>query len=319
VPPAPIFIVGCPRSGTGLVRNLLRSHPNLSFPRESHFIVPFYRAYGDPRTEREAIDLATRILATYWIRRWRLDVGPERFGGFRSFREVTSLLFELYAQREGKPRWGDKTPHYVTGIATLVELFPDARVIHIVRDGRDVALSWLDTQLEPGNLYTAAVEWRARVTAGRLAGSRLPRQNYLEVQYETVLSDLPAAMRTICEFVGEPYTDAVLIPNPPPVEPDVKFYGVSLTEVVPGNIGKWKARMTTGDRWLFESIAGDLLGELGYEVEGRVRQISWLERGFWKAHHTIVRLIRRRTAATNPGLLRTTWEFGVAGLRRRFR
>jgi Sulfotransferase family len=65
---APIFIVGCPRSGTNLLRDLLRSHPRLAFPGESHFIPEFYKGYGDPKNEREARRLGARILRVNWVR-----------------------------------------------------------------------------------------------------------------------------------------------------------------------------------------------------------------------------------------------------------
>jgi hypothetical protein len=196
---APIFIVGCPRSGTTLLRDLLRSHPRLTFPPESHFLPAFYRGYGDPRSEREAVALARRILRLEWIRLWRLPLTAAEFAADRSFRDVLVRLYGAWAGREHKARWGDKTPHYVTAIPTLREIFPAGQIIHIVRDGRDVALSWLRTGLEPRNLFVAARLWKQYVSAGRAAGVGLPRAAYLEVRYEALLS-APADTRRAPKF-----------------------------------------------------------------------------------------------------------------------
>jgi hypothetical protein len=312
---APIFIVGCPRSGTTLLRNLLRSHPHITFPRESHFIPSFYRAYGDPLDEREALEVANRILALSWFKRWQLDLTPDRFSGCRSFRAIVETLFDAWARKEGKPRWGDKTPHYVTEIPTLLELFPEAKIIHIYRDGRDVALSWLRARLEPGNLYMAARLWRTAVAAARRVGAVAPAETFLEVRYETLLAELPETMRGICEFVGEPFCEEVLRPSPlGPAPGDRRVRSVSTTVVVPSNVAKWKSKMSAGTRAFFESVAGDMLDELGYPTGSRRRRITGVERVFWTNHHRAVRVSRRLGDAFKPTAVRTLWEFGLAGL-----
>lgn len=313
---APIFIVGCPRSGTTLLRNLLRSHPNLTFPRESHFIPPFYRSYGDPQNERDAIALAERVLSLSWIKRWQLQARPEQFAGCRTFRAFVSALFECWADSEAKPRWGDKTPHYVTEIPTLLRLFPAARIIHIYRDGRDVALSWVKSKLDPGNLYTAAMLWQSWVTAGRRASALLPDDAYLEVRYEELVAHLAPTMKDVCRFVQEPFTEDVLRPNPLPQGGRIKALTVSTTEVVSTNVDKWKSEMTESDRRLFATVAGDLLEELGYEAAGRPRRISPMERMIWRGHHLVVRSADRMRLVLDPVHIRTAWEFRWAEARR---
>jgi hypothetical protein len=85
---SPIFIVGCPRSGTNLLRDLLRSHPHLAFPDESHFIPEFYSGYGDPKNEHEARSLAARILNLHWVQAWRLELDLSLFANDRSYRRM---------------------------------------------------------------------------------------------------------------------------------------------------------------------------------------------------------------------------------------
>jgi hypothetical protein len=307
---APIFIVGCPRSGTTMLRNLLCAHPHLTFPGESHFIPDFYRGYGDPRDAREARRLAARILKVSWVRRWELPLDADSFADCRSFREVLCCLFEAWARQENKPRWGEKTPGYVNEIPLLVKLFPGARIIHIYRDGRDVALSWIRTRYHPHNVYTAAKMWKSWVSAGRRAGAALPRETYLEVCYEQLLQEPRANMQRVCEFIGEPFDEKVLRPSRP-FRPGARQRQPLSAEIISTNFGKWKTGMPYRDQVMFESVAGDLLETLGYETEGRVRHISIAERLAWNLHqhfwYTVPRLRELQKQAYRTTMLQKIW------------
>lgn len=294
---SPIFIVGCMRSGTSLLRNLLSSHPRLTFPHESNFIPKLYRAYGDPRNAREARRLATKLLKLPWVRRWEVGLEPEGLADCRSYREMVSRIFEAFARKRGRPRWGDKTPGYAAEIPTLVEIFPSAKILHIYRDGRDVALSWIPFPYGPSNTLTAAVAWRDLVRTGRRDGAALPAGSYLEVRYEALLTRLRETMERVCDFIEEPFTDAVLRPTvylhhrsrtaagAPP--------GPQEAAVLQANHSKWKHAMPLRDRVLFESVAGDLLEELGYETEGHSRRIMPLEHVRWRLHSAFREVVNR--------------------------
>lgn len=318
---APIFIVGCQRSGTTMLRDLLRSHPHLTFPDESHFIPAFYRAYGDPRTAWEAHRLAARILKLSWVRRWGLRLEADSFADCRSFREILCRLYEAWARRENKPRWGDKTPYYVTEIPLLLKLFPEARIIHIYRDGRDVALSWLQSRYVPQNIYTAARLWKSWTSAGRQAGAALPRETYLEVCYERLLQQPRETIQRVCEFVGEPFDERLLRLRPPARDPrfDPSPHKRSPEFIMPANCTKWKTRMAAKDRVTFESAAGDLLGALGYETEGHTRRITGAERLAWNWHHYLVWCARTLWAMRLPAFCTTMLRMSWAKARSRFR
>jgi hypothetical protein len=90
---APIFIIGSGRSGTGLFRDLLRSHPRLSFPPESHFIPDFYPAFGDPADDAEARRLGEAILTRSRVREWPLEVDLAEFEGQRTFAGVATVIY----------------------------------------------------------------------------------------------------------------------------------------------------------------------------------------------------------------------------------
>ena len=178
---------------------------------------------------------------------------------------------------------GDKTPHYVADIPVLLRIFPDAKVLHIYRDGRDVALSWLGTEFGPTNVFGAATTWRRLVASGRRDGASRPG-SYLEVRYEELLEAPERTMRSICEFVGEPFVEAVLTPAVRGrwYAPRRASAGTlrERTEVERDNREKWRTQMVQADREMFESVAGDLLTELGYEVEGLARPMPGLRRAW---------------------------------------
>ncbi len=224
-----------------------------------------------------------------------------------------SELFDAWARQDGKPRWGDKTPHYVREIPTLLQLFPDAKVIHIYRDGRDVALSWLRSKLLPRNLFTAATLWRSWVQAGRRAGAALSADSYLEVRYEQLVAAPDRTMQSICAFVHEPFCHEVLTMNALPRGPRIDALTVSKTHIVSTNVEKWKTQLSEDDRRLFASVAGDLLDELGYPSPDRARPILPMERMMWRSHQTLMSAASRAALAWDPRHVRTAWEFFRAG------
>jgi hypothetical protein len=294
----PVFVVGAPRSGTGLLRNLLRTHPNLSFPSESHFLPHFYRAYGDPTSDAEAVALARRILSFDRVRRWGLDLAAESFADCRSYRALVDRIYSAWAAGEGKPRWGDKTPHYVAHLRTLAEIFPSLKVLHIIRDGRAVSSSWAAHPAGPGNHYVAARLWTVRVRAGRSGGASLPPGSYLEVRYEALLADPDAALRNVYAFLDEDVPDGATTLNPLPLPPSRYFRGIAGTEIATGNADAWRERMSVRQRRRVEAVAGPLLAELGYPVEGEARAVPACESLFWRAH-AVARHYARLLA--NPG------------------
>jgi hypothetical protein len=323
----PIFVVGCRRSGTSLLRDLLRSHPRLSFPLPSFFIPKLYRAYGDPCDGYEARRLASIVLRIDWVRKWGLKLIPSDFESCRSYRELVSRLFEAWARNEGKHRWGDKTPDYVADIPTILEIFPSAKIIHIYRDGRDVALSWLRSGYGVHNIFMAAARWKECVNAGRTAGAAVSANSYTEVRYETLLSHPESTLRDICVFLGESYCPEMLKPNFLERQPYPLWVGareptwVSEREIVSSNSGKWKTAMLASDLALFESVAGDLLEALGYEAGEHRRRTSLAACAWWKLHNrlrTILwRLNTKRKRRWVPSLFILQWAVLRSRLRRR--
>ena len=277
---APFFIVGSPRSGTGLLRDLVRAHPAIEIPSESHFIPAFFHGYRDPLSERTARTLARRILALRRVRRWRLDLAPSDFASCRTYAELVGRMYAAYAARSAKVRWGDKTPQYVLEIPVLRAMFPDCRILHIYRDGRDVWRSWRATSFGPANAYVAAKAWARFVAAGRAAGRCLDRNTYMEVRYEDLLAEPERMMRAVCDFLGESFDTAMLQPMAPPIGGDrdrpAADGGIART-----NSGRWRPELPVEDRRVFEAVAGSVLADLGYELEGHDASVGRIARIRW--------------------------------------
>jgi hypothetical protein len=186
----PIFIVGCQRSGTTLLRLMLDSHPNISCGPETRFLQDFAKLtseswdrlslYGFPKT--------------YW-----LDKSAEFFDSFQA----------EYAKSRGKERWADKTPRYALTLGYINELFPTCQIVHVIRDGRDVVASHRD-RWGYWSAVKAAEKWPRYVKAARRVGERLADDRYTEVRYERLVLDTEATLRPLLSFLGEPWDDAVL-------------------------------------------------------------------------------------------------------------
>ena len=137
---------------------MLDSHPELAVPPESHFALA-----DSPRSLRRALRREP------WFALWEIEAPDvDRLG----CADAVRALFAAYAATRGKPRYADKTPHYVSHLPRLAARFPEARFVHVVRDGRDVALSLLEVPWGPDAIEDAALHWRRRVLEGRAAASR---------------------------------------------------------------------------------------------------------------------------------------------------
>ena len=294
----PIFVVGCPRSGTTLLRDLLRSHPRLSFPHESGGLPGLYRVHGDPRSDREARLLAADFLGSHSVRQWNPGLRPADLERGRTFAAVVTPAYELWARGEGKPRWGDKTPLHVLEIPQLVGLFPTAQFVHLVRDGRDVALSLAGKGWGQRCAYTAAVQWRRCVEAGLADGRPLGASCYHELSYEELLAAPESTLRRLCAFLDEDFVPALLRPSriPLPAARPPQWAPGLADRLDAAGVARWKRELPADEEVVFESVAGDLLRRLGYETHGETRALGRLECARWEARDLLALTRWRLTA-----------------------
>jgi hypothetical protein len=292
-PPAP-FVVGLGRSGTTLLRLMLDAHPALTIPPETHFLPPLIQASG---TLRFDADRAAKLMVEGRHRRWS-DFGLDSDELVRRLREIEPFntpdavraFYRLYAEKQGKPRWGDKTPDYVRKMRKLELTLPEARFIHLIRDGRDAGLSHnariarrgVRDPLPPADL---ARRWVVRVRKARELAAHL--SGYLELRYEDLVTDAEPALRTACDLIALDYDPAMLdyhrharerlqemagelpaVAGRPAREAGERLAAHAMATKPPSQerIARWKQEMNREDLVEFEAVAGDLLAELGYET-----------------------------------------------------
>ena len=199
----PFFILGCVRSGTTLLRDVLRRHPNLASPEETHF----YR-WGDPFGTAMAI---APLLNNPDLRRHReLDgISHEEFevllAGTSSKADLCAKYMNLYLSKSGQQgkRWFDKTPQNVNGSALIASQFPNARFVHIVRDPVDVVSSLrVGKVMKIESLVGACNYWLESVQILDVLKNAYPRRVY-EVRYEDLTADFLPGLEKIVNFIGE--------------------------------------------------------------------------------------------------------------------
>ena len=208
-PPVP-FVVGMNRSGTTLLRMMLDAHPDLTIPPETHFVPDLIKAAReDDATPESALE------AMKSAREWG-DFGfsdEEMLGRLRALPEIkpgpaVRTFYDAYTEEQGKPRWGEKTPTYVQKMKLIQRAIPEARFVHVIRDGRDVALSVLDRTVRDLTAGDVAKRWQKKITKAREDSPKL--HHYMEIRYEDLILDTEPVLRSVCEFIELPWDDALL-------------------------------------------------------------------------------------------------------------
>ena len=268
----PLILLGVSRSGTTLLRVILDRSPGLAIPDESFFVPLLARRHGRTIDAERFLDDASRVPT---IRDWGIssaDVEGRLRSGMPTG-EAIAAIFEAFAAAAGKPRWGDKTPMYMRHLGLLDELFPEAQYVHLIRDGRDAALSFLQmpegtftrTWAHPGTVAQFACLWRKEVGDARTLGRRVGATRYHEVRYEALVADAESAVRGICRFAAIAFEPAML-DYTGSVDVSAKPHQQRLLTPPTTGVRSWREDMSAADAAAFDAVAGDLLGELGYDA-----------------------------------------------------
>lgn len=292
------FFVGCGRSGTTLVRALVDAHPDMAIPPESHFVVAQAPKAGrafDPAALVSALDASERF-ALWGLDRDAIAGAVHTVGG--SYPDAVRAVFALWAHRQGKARYGDKTPGYVVHLPVIAGLFPEAVVVHVVRDGRDVAASFVELGWA-GTAEEAALHWRLRVSRGRRAGRELGPGRYHELRYEDLVADPEHSLRALCDAIDLPFSPAMVDHRAGAAEvartTSHPEYHPHLAEPLTADLRDWRRDLEPSTLARIELVAGPVLAGLGYEPSGarpsaRDRAVVASRRARWEAHRVTRRL-----------------------------
>jgi hypothetical protein len=286
-PPAP-FVVGVARSGTTLLRLQLDAHPELAIPPETGwgFVAG---ELARPKCGPKGLIRALRELETW------PDLGFDEARVLAVLRDVEPwsgaaglrALWQAYAARHGKPRWGDKTPLHLRCMPDLSALIPEAHFIHVIRDGRDVAASVKALPFAPGDgsIEAIAEDWQRAIRVARGVAEKL--QHYQEVRYERLVNEPEAVLRELCDWLDLRFDSAMLRAHERARsrfkelaaerlvggivitrEERLRNHTHALQPPNPDRIGRWRRALTADEVLRFEATAGSFLAELGYPLAG---------------------------------------------------
>ena len=283
---SPLFILGAPRSGTTYLASLLKQS-RFGAPFETHFVVKYYlrlSRYGKLNEFANFESLLKDIFKERAVQQWRLDFDPrawfeelgEELGEDFGYAAIAEKVCRLAARKQGAECWGDKTPGYLTQLQHIDRLYPKARYIYIVRDGRDVAQSLLQKDWGPNNLMVCADYWKDYNRDDSRLITLAEQGRLYSIRYEDLLADVETHTEEIYRFLGETF--------------DAEALQSVMGEAKSDNCYKWKSTLTERQVQLFERTAGDTLRRFGYEATQKEQGLSIGLSGYWRLHDFMCRM-----------------------------
>lgn len=275
----PVFVVGCPRSGTTMLQLMLHSHPRIAVPPETRYLIPAYlrrRSFGDMRLAQRRRALAEWVAGDRTTKFKELKIDKDEYvrqavEGPGSLGSVLGLTFKMYADRFGKVRWGDKRPSYVKQIDYLLRMFPDAQFIHLIRDGRDCVASLKEMPWYAHNSFHAVSTWAEAIDAGVKLRRTMPEDAYYELRYEDLTDDPSTELKKLCVFLEEDFDPAMISPREAAsvaVPAHKVWHSNTHSDVTRARVGTWANRLDAWEVSLCEQVLGERLAANGYELTG---------------------------------------------------
>lgn len=291
----PIFIIGSERSGTTLLMTMIGTHPRIAVPEVAWYYPrfrPYLHTYGDLGQTHNLRTLANEMVFGLKTPFFGMKVNPAvvvdeiiEAAPEKSYAGLYSALFERYAREQGRPRWGEKTPHNLFFVKEILEDFPNAQFVFLTRDGRDASSEYLNSAFGPTNIYCAAEIWKLCQNAVKPARASLRAHQWLDIQYETLVKRPEEELKKVCDFLGESYSPAMLdffkgdIAQRRGATRDHAPLGKPVSTEY---IGRYKTELSLRDQRIFATVAGDELREAGYVVDAEPWPLSDAERAHYR-------------------------------------
>jgi hypothetical protein len=273
----PIFVVGCPRSGTTMLSLMIHAHPRLAMPPESRFLIRAWRnraKFGDLSTPKQRLALGKACVRTgSKVRDLGLDPqqvldaileAPPTMGS------AFGTVFKMYADKHGATRWGDKRPAYYQEVDVLLRLFPDAQIVHIVRDGRANVASLKKMPWWPFDSIGSMAAWSQAEYCSRRNARRLPEDVFHVIRYESLVAEPEPVLRELCAFLQEDFHPAMLEPSEVrEVVPDKKTWHTNLNNSVSTDrVESWRKGLDAWELGLMETVLRRKLTRWDYRLSG---------------------------------------------------
>jgi len=272
----PVFLVGCPRSGTTLLYSMLVASGGFAVYRKETYFYDLLPRFPDLATGQGQQRFAREFLQGYLGHVPGLDVEPLVLNALRQCRhagEFLPLLMTGIAHAQQMDRWIEATPAHVLCMKEIERAVPDALFVHVIRDGRDCALSnnlqrWIPTLPwdKTRRLGVAALLWEWMVRAGRSYGRANP-SSYMELRFEDLIGSPSETLNRVGAFIDHDLAYDRIRQNPVHAmkHPNTSFREErSRADFKP--VGRWKEKLTDDDVRLCEALVGPGLTEIGYPL-----------------------------------------------------
>jgi hypothetical protein len=291
---------------------MLNMHPSLHVPVELfglYSALPWrLRFYGDLEDPFNRLLLARDLGGIGQLKEFGVALDSQsladRIGQSRKdLPGIVQAFYDELLKGSGKSRIGDKTPNNGPYLERIARTCPEAGILHLVRDGRDVALSSMDSRggINFRNTFELGLGWGTGNLRRAEFGVRHPGR-YLRVYYEDLVRDPEGQLRGVCEFLGEPYDSRMLehaggeFARKNAV--NLEHHANLARPVMPHNVGKWRREMSPRHRCLYEALSGKALEAFGYATGARPPVPGWWVLGMGQALATAGRRVGRGVRAT---------------------
>jgi hypothetical protein len=256
---------------------MIHAHPRMAMPPESRFLLKTWRnraKWGDLSTPQQRMALAKACVRTgSKVRDLGLDpdetleailAAPPTLGS------AYGTIFKMFADKHGAARWGDKRPAYYQEVDVLLRLFPDAQIVHIVRDGRANVASLKRMPWWNFDSIDSMITWSQAEYCSRHKAKRLPEDVFHVIRYESLVADPEPVLRELCAFLQEDFHPAMLDPSEVrDVVPEKKVWHEGLKGAVSTDrVESWRKGLEPWELGLMETVLRRKLQRWDYPISG---------------------------------------------------
>jgi len=274
----PIFIIGTERSGTNLLRLMLNIHENIYVPHPPHILknfTPLLKHYGDLSSEENFMNLLTDVVKSIRLHpyKWEFDIEIKNIRKKvqeKSLFGIFSAIYEDALKHKDKKRYCCKSTFMIHHVDEILQIYPNAQFIFMIRDGRDVAVSAKKSIFNHFHPYFTAKLWSKESKVGLSLIKNLSEKQISLVKYEDLTKDSSKVLQEICIFLNEPFSEKL-----------IEFHKTKEAElsgslspswentkkpVLKTNYNKFKKELSQEEIDIFESISKDELQKFNYQL-----------------------------------------------------
>ncbi len=290
----PLFIVGTERSGSNLLRAILNSHKNIAIPHPPHIMKEFgprMNRYGDLTIDKNfyrLIDDVIKLVQLHFVS-WPVKLDSEdifKKSEAKTLYAVNAVIYDGYREHMKKNRWGCKSTFMIHYVEDILKVHPNSRFIHLVRDGRDVAVSARKSVFNHFHPYYVAKLWSKEQAIAMMWKEKLPATQFITVPYETLITEPQKCVREICTFLEEDYDDSLLDYFKKSEVAELASLSASWKNisraVLSDNSQKYKKELSPNEIAVFEAVSSRELKAFGYSIDTEKNQLERMERELTK-------------------------------------